>query len=97
MRNLLICTLTKYYSADQIEKNVLGRARSPYGIEGVAYRGLVGKPGGKRPLGDTDIDGRIILKWIFRKWDEGVAWINLAQDSDRWREHVTAVMNLRVP
>ena len=35
-------------------------------------RGLVGKPEGKRPLGDTGVDGRIILIWIFRKWDVGI-------------------------
>jgi len=34
------------------------------------YRVLVGKPEGKRPL--WDIDGRIILRWIFRKWDVGL-------------------------
>jgi len=37
------------------------------------YRVLVGKPEGKRHWGDPDIDGRIILRWIFRKWDAG-AW-----------------------
>jgi hypothetical protein len=36
------------------------------------YRVLVGKPEGKRPLGDAGVDGRIILGWIFRKWDMGV-------------------------
>jgi hypothetical protein len=37
-------------------------------------------------LGDPDVDGRIILRWIFRKWDAGVMdWIDLAQDRDRWR------------
>ena len=35
------------------------------------HRVLVGKPDGKRPLGDQDVDGRIILRWIFRKL-EGV-------------------------
>jgi hypothetical protein len=49
-------------------------------------------------LEDPGVDGRIILKWIFKKWD-GVAmnWIVMAQDRDRWRALVSAVMNLRVP
>jgi hypothetical protein len=33
-------------------------------------------------LKDKGIDGRIILKWILKKWD--VDWINLAQDWDKW-------------
>jgi hypothetical protein len=32
---------------------------------------LVGKPDGKSHLEDPDVDGRIILRWIFRKWDGG--------------------------
>jgi hypothetical protein len=47
-------------------------------------------------LGDEGVAGRIILRWIFRKWDRGMDWIELAQDRDRWRVLVTAVMNLRV-
>ena len=46
-------------------------------------------------LGDPDLDGRIILRWCFRKWD--VDWIELAEDRYRWRALVNAVMNLRVP
>jgi hypothetical protein len=34
-------------------------------------------------LKDPGIDGRIILKWIFKKWN-GMDWIDLAQDRDRW-------------
>jgi hypothetical protein len=37
------------------------------GEERGVHRVLVGKSEGKRPLGDTDVDGRIILRWIFRK------------------------------
>jgi hypothetical protein len=48
-------------------------------------------------LGDPGIDVRIILKWIFKKWDGGTDWIELAQDRDRWRAVVNAVMNFRFP
>jgi len=42
------------------------------------------------------VDGRIILRWIFRKWDGGGAmvWLDLAQDRDRWRDLVNATVNL---
>jgi hypothetical protein len=48
-------------------------------------------------LRDPGVDGRIILKWISRKWDGGMDWIELAQDRDRWRALVNAVMKLRFP
>ena len=46
---------------------------------------------------DPDVDGRIILRWIYRKGCGDVELIELAQDRDRWRAVVNAVMNLRVP
>jgi hypothetical protein len=48
-------------------------------------------------LGDPGVDGRIILKRIFKKWDGDTDWIELAQDRDRWWALVNAVMNLRIP
>jgi len=54
------------------------------GVRGV-YRVLVGKPEGRRPLGRP------------RRRCGCVEWMELAQDSDRWRALVSAVMNLRVP
>ena len=40
-------------------------------------------------LRDPDVDGRIILGWIFRKWDVGdMDWIDLAQNRFRWRGHL---------
>jgi hypothetical protein len=48
--------------------------------EGIGVcRVLVGKPDGKRPLGR--VDGRIILRWIFRRWDmavwSGLSWLRI--------------------
>ena len=47
----------------------MGEACSAYGGEkrGV-YRVLVGRPEGKRPLEDSGVEGKIILRWIFRNW-----------------------------
>jgi len=75
----------------------MGGACSGYG--GGAYIGFWwGNLRERGQLGDPGIDGRIILRWIFRKWDVGsVDWIMLAQDRDRWRALVNAVMNIRVP
>jgi len=68
------------------------------GVGREVYRVLVGKPEGRDHLGDPDVDGRIILRWVFRKWDVwGMDWIELAQDRDRWRALVSTAMNLRVP
>jgi hypothetical protein len=52
----------------------MGEACSADGEQRSVYKVLVGKPKGKIHWGDSAVDGRIILGWIFRKWDVGV-WI----------------------
>jgi hypothetical protein len=48
--------------------------------------------------GDPDIDGRIILRWIFQEVGGSCGdWMELAQDRGRWRALVGTVRNLRVP
>ena len=68
------------------------------GEERGVYRVLVGKPEGRRLL------GRLSRRWVdnirmdLQEVGCGyVVWIGLAQDRDRWRTLVSAVMNLRVP
>jgi hypothetical protein len=48
-------------------------------------------------LGHPGVYGRIISKLIFKKWDGGMDWIELAQGRDRRQALVNAVMNLQVP
>jgi hypothetical protein len=49
-------------------------------------------------LEDPRFDGRIMLRWIIQEMGYGnMDWIDLAQDRDRWRALVNAVMNLRIP
>jgi hypothetical protein len=62
-----------------------------------AYRALVGNLREGDHLEDPGIDERIIFKWIFKEWVGGMDWIDVAQDRDRWRAVVNAVMNLWVP
>jgi len=42
----------------------------------------------------SGVDGRIILRWIFRKWDEGMDRTDLAQDRDRRRKPVNAAVKI---
>jgi hypothetical protein len=63
-----------------------------------AYRALVGKPERRKPLGRPSRRWEDNIKMDLREvgWG-GMDWINLAQDRERWRALVNAVMNLRVP
>jgi hypothetical protein len=63
-----------------------------------AYRALVGKPEGRRPLGRPRRRWEDNIKMDLREvWCGGADLIDLAQDRDRWRAVVNTVMNLRVP
>jgi hypothetical protein len=91
-----------YSSLNIIRQNKSRRKRwvghvARMGEERNMYRVLMGKPEGKRPLGRPR-----------RRWEDGIImylretgwwsvdWIQLAEDRDRWRALVNAVMNLRV-
>jgi hypothetical protein len=62
-----------------------------------AYRILVGRPERRRPLGRPRRRQEDNIKIDLQDVGWGVDWIALAQDRDRWRALVNAVMNLRVP
>jgi hypothetical protein len=63
-----------------------------------AYRIFVGKTEGKRPLGRPRCTWVDNIKIDFRETGcGGMDWIDLAQDRDRWRALVNAIMKLRVP
>jgi hypothetical protein len=64
-----------------------------------AYRLLVGKPDGKRPLGRPRrrwVESNIMMDLGEVGWGD-VDWIDLAQDRNRWRALVNSTLNLRVP
>ncbi|KAJ4428714.1 hypothetical protein ANN_25707, partial [Periplaneta americana] len=101
-RKLHNTELHALYSSPDIIRNIKSRRLrwaghvARMGESRNAYRVLVGRPEGKRPLGRPR-----------RRWEDNIKmdlrevgyddrdWINLAQDRDRWRAYVRAAMNLR--
>jgi hypothetical protein len=67
------------------------------GEERGAYRILVGRPEGRRPLGRPRLRWEDNIKMDLQEVGWGVDWIELAQDRGRWRALVNVVMNLRFP
>ncbi|KAJ4445263.1 hypothetical protein ANN_07064 [Periplaneta americana] len=102
-RKLHNTELHALYSSHDIIRNIKSRRLrwaghvARMGESRNAYRVLVGRPEGKRPLGRPR-----------RRWEDNIKmdlrevgyddrdWINLAQDRDRWRAYVRAAMNLRL-
>jgi hypothetical protein len=81
-----------------IKKNEMGGACGTYGRqERYINRVFVVDRRERDHLKDLGVDGRMILKWIFRKLDGAWTGIHLAEDRDRWQVLVNVVMNLRVP
>jgi len=64
----MICTPHPILLGDKIEKNEMGRACSSMGKRGEAYTGFCwGNLRERDQLGNPGVDGRIILRWIFRQ------------------------------
>jgi len=94
--------LSDLYSSPNIVRVIKSRSWDRLGMWRVwvrrgVYRVLLGKPEGRRPLGRPRrrwVDVRMDLQEVGCGYMD---WVGLAQDIDRWRTLVSAVMNLRIP
>jgi hypothetical protein len=75
----------------------MGRTCSTNGVKRSAYRILLTKPEGKRPLERSRCKWDDDIKRDFRGigWD-GIDWVDLAQNRDQWRALVNTVMEIQV-
>ena len=72
--------LTKYYPSDQI-KIEIGRTCGIHGGQDRCVQGFVGSSEGESHLEGIELDGRIILEWIFSEWAvgalTGLIWLRI--------------------
>ena len=96
MRGIIICTaLVRVFKSRRMRW--AGHV-ARMGERRFVYRVLVGEPEGKRTLGRPRRRWEDNIKMILQNVGcGGMDWINLAEDRDRWRAILNAVMNLRVP
>jgi hypothetical protein len=93
----MICTPHHYCEGDKIQKNYMGRACSADSVRKGVYRVLVRKPEGKRPLGRPRRRWEDNIKADLQEVGSGdLDLIEPAQDRDRLRPLVNAVMNCRI-
>jgi hypothetical protein len=89
--------VTKYYYGYNMKTRLAGHVAC-IGDTRNAYNIVVGKPDGKRPVGESRRRGKDIIRMDLKEigWD-GMEWMHLAQDRDQWRSLVNKVIKLRVP
>ncbi|KAJ4427974.1 hypothetical protein ANN_23987 [Periplaneta americana] len=102
-RNLHNTELHALYSSPDIIRNIKSRRLrwaghvARMGESRNAYRVLIGRPEGKKPLGRQRRRWEDNIKMDLREMGyDDRDWINLAQDRDRWRAYMRAAMNLRI-
>ena len=67
----------------KIKRDEMGGACSTYGERRCVYRVLFGRYEGKKPLVRLGVDGRVVLKSVFKKWDvrvwTGSSWLRIGR------------------
>ena len=82
---------------DDVKEDEMGRAHGTYDGEEECIQNFGGKPEGKSHLQDLDRGGRILIKWISKKYNKKTHSTQVVQDKDEWQDLVNLVMNQWVP